>query len=269
MALSKEEQSEFQALVELMARLRAPEGCPWDREQSHETLKPYLIEEAYEVIEAIDGGDDEQLCDELGDLLLQVVFHAQLAAERGAFSIDDVVAALKAKLVRRHPHVFGDVEVSGSAEVVSNWASLKRRERADKAQAAGSAERPSSLDGVPRGMPALIRAHRLSQRASTIGLDWPSAAAVKAKVEEEFRELGEAGDKDSVATELGDLLFALSSYARTLGLRGETLLHASLDRFQLRVRAVEEILEKQGQHAEKLSADALEEVWQLAKRLVG
>lgn len=255
----------FANLVHIMHRLRSPGGCPWDAEQTHETLRPYLIEEAYELLDALDRGSDDELCDELGDVLLQVVFHSELAAERGAFTIRDVIGTLSDKLVRRHPHVFADVEVSGTEEVKRNWAQIKARERAERSDSRVAA---SVLDGVPRALPALARAHRLGQKASTMGLDWQRAEDVLTKLGEELAELQEAvqgGVQERIGAEIGDLLFTVVSYARHLGVNAESCLQAALARFDGRVRSVEAQLHAQGVPTREASTDLLDAAWQNAK----
>lgn len=254
----------FTALVEVMHRLRAPGGCPWDGEQTHDSLKPYLIEEAYEVIEALDAKDDEELCGELGDLLLQVVFHAEIAQETNRFSISDVARAITEKMIRRHPHVFSDTKVSSSAEVLDNWSKIKAEERKSK-----NAEDRSALAGVPRGMPALLRAQRLGEKAGSVGFDWSNAEGVVAKMREELMELEEAvrnGNLDAAATELGDLLFAGTSLARHLGNSAEDALTGAIERFVRRFRFLEEELWRQEREMREVSADDLEALWQVAKR---
>src|SRR5574337_34428 len=210
---------QFEALVRIMERLRADNGCPWDREQTRETLKPFLIEEAYEVVEAIDEGDPKQIMEELGDLLFQIVFHAQVAAERREFTIGQVVAATTEKMVRRHPHVFGDATASTAGEVLEQWEELKRKERNTAA-----AVPVSALDGVPRELPGLLRAQRLQDKAARVGFDWPEISGVLAKVEEELGELKEAigsAAPEEVEAELGDVLFSLVNLARFLNLSAE------------------------------------------------
>src|SRR5579862_4106542 len=195
---------QFEALVRIMHRLRAPGGCPWDREQTHDSIKPYLIEEAYEVAEAIDAHDDGELCTELGDLLLQIAFHAEMAAEQDRFSIADVIRAISDKMMRRHPHVFGDVRVGGADDVVRNWSRIKAAERESSADT-------SALAGVPLAMPALLRAQRLGEKAGHAGFDWTDAAGVLDKLDEELGELRgaiERGERAEIEAELGDLLFA-------------------------------------------------------------
>src|SRR6185369_5824364 len=203
---------QFARLIEIMATLRSADGCPWDREQTSDSLKPYLVEETYEVLEALEAKDLPAFKEELGDLLLQIVFHAQLMAEDGVFTIDDVAQAIADKLVRRHPHVFGDVKVAGADEVGQNWAKIKAQEKAGKADR-------SILAGVPVGAPALIQAQRLGGKAAREGFDWTSASEVFKKVEEETRELSATlADRttEQQEHELGDLLFALTSFARHL-----------------------------------------------------
>ena len=261
--------AKFAELVETMHRLRAPGGCPWDAEQTHASLKPYVVEEAHELCDAIDLGDDRALRDELGDVLLQVVFHAELAAERGAFAMGDVVDAIREKLVRRHPHVFGDVEATSSAEVLANWAKIKRGERTrpDEAGGPGPASK-ALLAGIPRGMPALLRAHRLGERAGAAGFDWRDASGARAKVHEEVGELEEAersNDPTRIEEEIGDLLFAVASYARLRGANAEMLLQAALDRFQARFAHMEEDFNRRGMPIEDAAPDALDAAWRRAK----
>src|SRR5574337_1979354 len=220
---------QFDALVRLMERLRGEGGCPWDREQTRQTLKPCLIEEAYEVVEAIDEGDPKQIMEELGDLLFQVVFHAQVAAERREFTMGQVLSAIADKMVRRHPHVFGDATASTASEVLEQWEELKRKERNTAATVPVSA-----LDGVPRELPALLRAQRLQEKASRVGFDWPEISGVTAKIEEELHELREAvisAAPEEIERELGDVLFSLVNLARFLNLNAEEALRKSIMRF--------------------------------------
>jgi MazG family protein len=252
----------FTRLVDIMARLRGPDGCPWDREQTPETLRPYLVEEAYEVLEAIDGGDPDAVCDELGDLLLQVVFQSQLAAEAGRFTIADVARAIADKLVRRHPHVFGDVQVRDADEVVRNW----KRIKADERRAKG--EDGDVLAGVPVALPALVRAEQLGEKAAHVGLDWPDTGGVLAKVEEEREELRAAiaaADRAAVERELGDVLLALTSLARHLGVSAEMALRAANDRFVRRVRHVEAAARARGVALGDLRPDEIDRLWTAAK----
>ena len=250
-------------LLEIMARLRSPQGCPWDREQTRASLKPYLIEEAYEVLEAIEAGDDVAIAEELGDVLLQVVFHSQIGVEQGAFAMTDVLARLNEKLVRRHPHVFGEAEAATVSDVLTQWEALKRRER----EARGG-EPPSTLDGVPRAMPALIRAQRVQEKASRVKFDWPDAQSAFEKVEEEMREARaalEAGDPARVREELGDLLFSLVNVARLSSLDAEDLVQSAVEKFRRRFMDMEAALNAQGRSVTAVGQDELERSWEAAK----
>ena len=252
----------FDELIGTMKRLRAPGGCPWDREQTHASIRKYVIEEAYEVAEAIDRDDLEGLRAELGDLLLQVVFHSEMAAEAGRFDIDDVCRGITAKLVRRHPHVFADVSVRDADEVSRNWEQIKARERGPDA---------SVLDGVPRALPALQRADRLGDKAAGVGFDWQRAEDVLAKVDEERAEVAAAmagGDAARLEEEIGDLLFATASLARKLGVDPEVALGRALDRFDGRFRHLEGEARRAGESLRALDEGELEDRWQRAKRAV-
>ena len=250
-------------LVDIMTRLRAPGGCPWDREQTHETLRPYVLEEAYEVLDAIDRGDPAALRDELGDLLLQVVFHAELARERGDFAIADVAQAIADKLVRRHPHVFGDVQVSSALEQTRAWEAQKAAER-----------KGALLDDVPRALPALRRAQKLTKRAGTVGFDWPDPRAVRVKLDEELTELdaelvraGETGSNGArISAELGDVLFALVNLARHLHVDAESALQDANARFVRRFEHIERRLAESGRTPTDAGLDEMESLWQEAKR---
>jgi tetrapyrrole methylase family protein/MazG family protein/ATP diphosphatase len=245
-------------LVEIMQRLLAPGGCPWDREQTLETLRNYVIEEAHEVVDAIDGGSPDELREELGDLLLQIVFQSELARAKGWFGPDDVVAAICEKLVRRHPHVFGDAEVEGAAEVVQNWEAIKAREKAGR----------GVLDGVPKALPALLRGVRVGEKAARVGFDWPDGTGARAKIDEELGELDDAvrdGDRRAVEHELGDLLFSIVNYARKLDLDPEAALRGTLARFTERVQRVEKAARAQGADLDALSGEALDRLWESAK----
>ena len=260
------DQTPFVELVEVMARLRAADGCPWDREQTHASLKTYLLEEAYEVLEAIDQEDDEELCKELGDVLLQVVFHAQIAREEDRFSIDEVCRAIVDKLVHRHPHIFGDVEVDSPQQVAANWDRLKKAERQEQ-------EQPfSPLDGVPKHLPALLRAQRVQARAARVGFDWDHIAGPLAKVEEEFSELKEVwetGNASEREEEFGDLLFALVNTGRFLELCPEDALRRAVDKFERRFRQVEAIFSAQGKNLEDASLEEMDRVWDQVKQREG
>lgn len=263
--MSQAQHPAFTRLVEIMATLRGPTGCPWDREQTPDTLKPYLVEETYEVLEALEAKDLSAFKEELGDLLLQIVFHAQLMAETGAFTIDDVAQAIGDKLVRRHPHVFGDVKVQDADEVVQNWAKIKAQEKAGKAD-------QSILAGVPHGAPALIQAQRLGEKASRVGFDWRSAPEVFKKIEEETQELAASlaiSDVNRQEHELGDLLFALTNLARHLNLDAETALRKAGKRFNDRFRYIETKLQANNEDIHHTSSARLEELWEEAKRALG
>ncbi|MBI2882461.1 MAG: nucleoside triphosphate pyrophosphohydrolase [Candidatus Methylomirabilis oxyfera] len=254
---------QFEALVRIMERLRADDGCPWDREQTRQTLKPFLIEEAYEVVEAIDEGDPKQLMEELGDLLFQVVFHAQVAAERREFTIGQVLAATAEKMVRRHPHVFGDGTASTAREVLEQWEELKRKERNAAATAPISA-----LDGVPRELPGLLRAQRLQDKAARVGFDWPDISGVTAKVEEELGELRKAmrsAAPEEIEEELGDVLFSLVNLARFLNVSAEEALRKSTTRFTTRFQYMEAALQRDGRRLGEVDLEEMEQLWQQAK----
>jgi tetrapyrrole methylase family protein / MazG family protein len=258
------DKSSFTELIEVMARLRAPDGCPWDRQQTHDSLKPYLLEEAYEALEAIDESDDEELCKELGDVLLQIVFHAQIASEEQRFDIDDVARAIVDKLVRRHPHIFADTEVADAEEVAANWDEIKKQERREKGD-----ETPSHIDGIPKNLPALMRAQRMQTRASRQGFDWNDIKGPLDKVEEEFAELRQAwqeGEHRDIEDELGDLLFALVNTARFLEVNPEEALRRSVDKFERRFRAVEKKIEQRGEKMEDIPLASLDDVWDEVKR---
>ena len=236
-----------------MARLRDPEtGCDWDKVQTFETIAPYTIEEAYEVDDAIRRGDMAALKDELGDLQLQVVYHARMAEELDAFTLDDVMTSICDKMVRRHPHIFGDAEAS------PGWETLKAAER-------GESEDASALAGVALALPALKRAEKIQKRAARVGFDWPDAEGPKAKIDEEMGEIERAGTEDERAAEVGDLLFATVNYARHLGVNPETALREATARFEARFRKVEQIADKS---LKDMDIDALEALWQRAKKLV-
>lgn len=253
-------------LLEIMASLRAPGGCPWDIEQTFASIAPHTIEEAYEVVEAIEQGDMESFKDELGDLLLQVVFHAQIARESGHFEFADVVAAISDKLVRRHPHVFGDTVVKDADDQLRAWEALKAGERS----AAGvEAKRPSALDGVATSLPALTRCQKLSARAARVGFDWAEAAPVFAKVREELDELAAEmvpeSDPERVMDEMGDVLFACVNLARKLKVDPETALRRSNATFERRFRRVEELLAESGRTPEQSSLEEMDALWNRAK----
>jgi tetrapyrrole methylase family protein / MazG family protein len=247
-------------LVEIMARLR--DGCPWDREQTHRTLIPYLIEETYEVVEAVEADDAGALCEELGDLLLQVVFHAQLGAEVGTFTVADVVDALSNKMVRRHPHVFGDAEITDVDAQWKSWEQLKSQE-------ATGQKRKSRLEGIPKHLGALQRGQRMQEKAARVGFDWPNVGGVLDKLHEELGELAEARrlkhDDPHVREELGDVLFTIVNLSRALGIDAETAMREANEKFYRRFAFMEERAAAIGKSLSDLSLDELEELWQLAK----
>lgn len=257
-------------LVAIMQRLLSPEGCPWDREQTLESLRPYVIEEAYEVVEAIDHGDPRALCDELGDLLLQVVFQAEIARKKGWFGPNDVVDAIAGKMVRRHPWVFGTEQMDSAEGTVGRWEAIKAQEKL--AAGKGEARPKGALDGVPRAMPALLRAARVGEKASAVGYDWPDAAGARAKVDEELCELDEAaasGDRAAMERELGDVLFALASFARKESLDPEAALRGTLDRFSARFSFAETQARDEGRGLRERDPCELDALWQRAKEQVG
>ena len=246
--------SSFSELVAIMARLRGPAGCPWDRQQTHVTLKPYLLEETYEALEAIDAADDAELCKELGDVLLQVVFHAQVAAEEGRFDIEAVGQAIVDKLIRRHPHVFGDASADEADEVLLRWEQIKKQERREQGDSA-----PSLLEGIPKHLPALMRAHRIQARVAQQGFDWDEVDGALDKVEEEFAEVRKAwetGRAAAVEEEFGDLLFSLVNASRFLKVDPEQALRRAVAKFERRFRALEEIVQARGEEVATLSLAA-------------
>jgi MazG family protein len=254
----------IERLLAIMARLRAPDGCPWDLEQTLETLRPYVLEETYEVLEALDAGDAAAHREELGDLLLQIVFQARLREEAGLFAFADVADAISDKLVSRHPHVFAGGQVKDAEGVLKQWAALKREEKRKKGGGL------SALEGVPRELPALARADRLTEKASRVGFDWPDAAGARNKVTEELEELDEAvasGQRDQIERELGDTLFALANLARKLGIAPEEALRGTVGRFIARFRHVEDELARRGVVPGTASLEEMDRLWDEAKSL--
>jgi len=248
----------FQQLVDIMARLRSPGGCPWDKEQTHDSLKPYLVEEAYEVLETLDMHDFNGLREELGDLLLQVVFHARLAEEKTRFSIIDVLTTINQKLVRRHPHVFGQMEINTAEEQRIHWEHLKKKEGKE-----------SILEGVPRSLPALLRAHRIQQKASTVGFDWENGEQVWQKVKEEIGELTtaiESKSQESIEEEFGDLLFALVNLSRFIKVNPEGALRQAVEKFINRFKKVEKTMEALGKDLKDASLEEMDAVWNRIKK---
>ncbi len=254
-------------LTDIVAQLRGPGGCPWDREQTHASLRSALLEEAHEVVAAIDNRDDANLREELGDLLLQSVFHAQLAAEEGRFTFNDVAREIATKLVRRHPHVFAADHCADSAAVLQRWEEIKRAEKGDAAA--------SALDGLPGGLPALLHAQKTQKKAARVGFDWPDVEPVFAKLHEEISELRAAltapatdllSPISAIEDELGDLLFTVVNLARKLHLDAETALHRSTRKFSARFRAVEQLASARGITLEKLTLAELDQLWDEVKR---
>jgi len=251
----------FEELLTLMKRLRGPGGCPWDAEQTHESLTRYLLEETYEVIEAIDAKSPEHLKEELGDLLLQPVFHAAIAEESGTFTMRDVIRTLSDKLIRRHPHVFGDMQIADSAAQIENWEQIKKLEK--------GAERVSALSGVPPHLPALLKAQKITEKAARVGFDWEHIDQVMAKVMEELHEFEEAmlaRDNAHMEAELGDLLFAIVNLGRFLSINPEEALRKTITRFQLRFQFVEDSLHAQGRHMNDTPLNEMDLLWEEAKK---
>lgn len=258
----RSESTGFETLVEIMRRLRAPGGCPWDAEQTHESLTRYLLEETYEVIEAIDSKSADHIKEELGDLLLQPVFHAAIAEEAGSFTISDVIQTLCDKLVRRHPHVFGDLQISDSHAQVENWEKIKKAEKGE--------ERRSALSGVPPQLPSLLKATKITEKAARVGFDWEHVDQVVAKVMEELHEFEEAmstGSNERMESELGDLLFAIVNLGRFLSINPEEALRKTINRFQSRFQHVEDRLHEQGISMKETSLQEMDRLWEEAKKL--
>lgn len=258
--MSRTRAETLEELVAVVDRLLGPGGCPWDQEQTHESLKQHLLEEVYEVFDAIDSGDAEKLKEELGDLLLQPLMHSQMEFRDGNFGIEHVADAIREKLVRRHPHVFGDVEANSANEVLANWDRIKQSEKQD-------GKPKSVLHGIPRAMPSLLRAHEISKRAARCGFEWPNFEAVMEKLDEEKNELAEAvesGDHDRIEAEIGDLLFTAVNLARWKGVEPEEALHKMLHRFTERFAAMEGAAERP---LTELSADEWDRLWEMAKAI--
>jgi tetrapyrrole methylase family protein/MazG family protein len=249
--------NKFEALVEVIALLRAPGGCPWDRKQTHASLREYLLEECYEALAALDEGDSNKLCQELGDILLQIVLHAEIAREAGEFELADVLTAINRKLIYRHPHVFGDVRVGSAEDVVRNWEDLKKAERSPDV---------SMLDSVPKQMPALAYAEEIQRRVADAGFDWKDIEGVVDKVAEEVNEFRQAGSAGEKANEFGDLLFTLVNFARRQGIDAETVLREANERFFRRFTFMERLCRERGVTFAGLSFEAQNELWKEAKR---
>jgi len=248
-------------LVELMAKLRGSEGCPWDRKQTTESLKPFLIEECYEVVEALDEGTPSKVKEELGDLLFQIVFHARLAEEQGDFSMHDVIASNIEKMIRRHPHVFGNARLSTDKEVLANWEDIKKKEK-------GYEERKSILEGVPRHLPSLLRAHSLQERAARVGFDWSRIDEALPKLDEEIAEFKESlkhEDAAGIEEELGDIFFMLVNISRFLGVNPEEALRKTISKFIRRFRYIEEHAANEGRSLNDMTLEDMERLWQNSK----
>jgi tetrapyrrole methylase family protein/MazG family protein len=250
----------FAGMMQLTRRLRGPGGCPWDREQTHATLKPYLLEEAYEVLDALDGDDPQQIAEELGDLLYQITIHAQVAAEAGTFTIEDVIENIMVKLIGRHPHVFGDLELESAQDVRHAWESFKQRQKP---------KRESILEEIPRGLPALPQSNLMQKRAASVGFAWPDLAQVVAKAEEELEELRaeieSGGSKERQTEELGDLLFALVGIARQLRIDPEEALRGANRKFAERFAHLESKVRERGVEVRELSPEEMLGIWERAK----
>ena len=258
--LNDKERAGYEELRAVIARLRAPDGCPWDREQTHASLRPYIIEEAYEVVALLDAGETSKLPEELGDLLFQVLLQTQLAEEAGEFEMSDVLSGLAQKLIRRHPHVFGDARLESAEQVIEQWDKLKQRERTDD---------ESVLANVPAAMPALSYAQTLLRRAESAGFAWPHRDDILAKLTEEIAELAAAPDKDTAAEEFGDLLLTVADYARSLGIDAEEALRQAGHKFRRRFRAVEASARDRAIDMHAASREARVALWDEAKTEAG
>jgi MazG family protein len=261
----------FERLVEIMATLRGPHGCPWDKQQDFNSLKPMLVEEVYEVLEAIENNDFDGLSEELGDLLLHVVFHAHLGRESGVFDIDTVIQKISDKLIRRHPHVFGEEPASSPEEVIRNWEAIKAQEKAEKLKNR-TPEQRSLLEGIPSKLPAIHEAHQISSRAARVGFDWPDVEGIFEKLQEEVRELkeviSEGGDdsrRERLEDEIGDMLFVIVNIARYLKIDSESALKRANRKFKARFQYMEAELNRQGKTLEQATIDEMEALWQRAK----
>ena len=261
----------FEKLIEIMSTLRGPNGCPWDKQQDFNSLKPMLVEEVYEVLEAVENEDFEGMSEELGDLLLHVVFHAQLGRESGRFDIDTVIGKISEKLVRRHPHVFGDQTASTPEEVIKNWEAIKAQEKAEKLKNR-TPEQRSLLEGIPSKLPAIHEAHQISSRAARVGFDWPDIDGIFEKLQEEVRELrevistdGDEGKRDRLEDEIGDLLFVIVNIARYLKIDSESALKRANRKFKTRFQYMERQLAEQGKSLDQSSLEEMEALWQQAK----
>jgi tetrapyrrole methylase family protein / MazG family protein len=260
------EGTSFESFSEIVAHLRAPNGCPWDREQTHESLRKHLLEESYEAISAIDSGDISDMREEFGDLLLQVVLQSQIANEEGQFNINQVIHGIHSKIVRRHPHVFGDLELDGVQGVLANWEKLKEKERGEKKEKSEKKEEKGLLDGVPLALPALSQAQEYQDRAARVGFDWPEIEGVLDKIKEEIDEIKNAESDFELASEIGDLLFAIVNLARWKHIDAESALRATNQKFKKRFAYVEQGAKRQARNLSELSLDEMETFWTQAKK---
>jgi tetrapyrrole methylase family protein/MazG family protein len=252
----------FRRLIEIMARLRGPNGCPWDKAQDHQTLKPYIVEETYEVLDAIDKNNPHDLSEELGDLLLQIVFHSQIAGEKGDFNVDDVCRKISEKLIKRHPHIFSEQTQLTPEQVLNQWEEIKRDNNFDY----------SALDGIPKTLPALLKAYRIQEKVGRIGFDWKDTSGVIAKIKEEIGEFEKAaisGDNEELAKELGDLLFSIVNLSRHLGLRAEESLEQTNKKFIKRFQYIERKLAERGKSPAQTSLEEMDALWEESKSIVG
>ncbi|WP_373323214.1 nucleoside triphosphate pyrophosphohydrolase [Alkalihalobacterium chitinilyticum] len=252
---------DFQKLREVIATLRGPEGCPWDQEQTHQSLKPFLLEEAYEVLEAIDEEDDDHLVEELGDVLLQVMLHAQIGEDDGWFTIDDIIQSITEKMIRRHPHVFSNQDAKDAAEVVANWEEIKRKEKKDERNG-------SALDGIPKSMPALMKAFEIQKKAAKVGFDWDDAAPMWMKLQEEIGEFFsefKVNNEEKMKKELGDILFVVVNLARFYKINPEEALHMTNQKFSSRFKAIEDQLTEEGLTFADVTLEKMDEIWEKSK----
>lgn len=254
--MSDSASTEFAQLVEIIARLRSPKGCPWDKKQTHNTLREYLLEECYEALEALDQSDMQKLCQELGDILLQIMLHSQIAAEQNEFTLENVLHNINQKLIRRHPHVFGEVQVKDAEEVTRNWESIKKTERQ---------KQESMLDSVPKQLPALAYSQDIQRRVAQVGFDWENIDGVIEKLAEEVAELKQAESVAEKADEFGDLMFTLVNIARRMGVDSESALRDANRKFSRRFAYMEELCRQRGLDMDKLSFDQQNQLWKEAK----
>jgi tetrapyrrole methylase family protein/MazG family protein len=259
------EGTSFESFAEIVAHLRAPDGCPWDKEQTHESLRKHLLEESYEAITALDSGNFADMREEFGDLLLQIVLQSQIANEGGQFNVNQVIQGIHSKIVRRHPHVFGDLKLEGVQGVLANWEKLKEKERGEKGRSEKKEER-GVLDGVPLALPALSQAQEYQDRAGRVGFDWPEIEGVLDKVREEIEEIKQAGTDFELASEIGDLFFALVNVARWKNVDAESALRGTNLKFRKRFAYVEQAARKRGNGLSDLSLEQMDVLWNEAKK---